>query len=99
MEALDLVAGDKATVEEMKLWLLKQKQTQAWDSPVTTADAVYALLQRGTSLLANQGDVRITIANEVLETLSPAKTSVPGLGYIKKTFTEKQVVDLSLIHI
>lgn len=93
MEALDLVAGDKATVEEMKLWLLKQKQTQAWDSPVTTADAVYALLQRGTSLLANQGDVRITIANEVLETLSPAKTSVPGLGYIKKTFTEKQVVD------
>ena len=93
MEALDLVAGDKATVEEMKLWLLKQKQTQAWDSPVTTADAVYALLQRGTSLLTNQGDVRITIANEVLETLSPAKTSVPGLGYIKKTFTEKQVVD------
>ena len=93
MEALELVSGDSSTVEEMKLWLLKQKQTQAWDSPVTTADAVYALLQGGTNLLESQGDVRIVIANEVLETLSPAKTTVPGLGYIKKTFTDKKVVD------
>lgn len=93
MEALELVAGDTSTVEEMKLWLLKQKQTQAWDSPVTTADAVYALLQRGTSLIDNQGDVRITIANQVLETQAPASITVPGLGYIKKTFTERNVVD------
>lgn len=93
MEALELVSGDSSTVEEMKLWLLKQKQTQAWDSPVTTADAVYALLQGGTNLLESQGDVRIVIANEVLETLSPAKTTVPGLGYVKKTFTDKKVVD------
>ena len=93
MEALELVSGDSSTVEEMKLWLLKQKQTQAWDSPVTTVNAVFALLQRGVSLLDNQGDVRITVANEVLETLAPAKTIVPGLGYIKKTFTDKKVVD------
>lgn len=93
MEALELVSGDSSTVEEMKLWLLKQKQTQAWDSPVTTVNAVFALLQRGVNLLDNQGDVRITVANEVLETLAPAKTIVPGLGYIKKTFTDKKVVD------
>lgn len=53
----------------------------------------FALLQRGVNLLDNQGDVRITVANEVLETLAPAKTIVPGLGYIKKTFTDKKVVD------
>lgn len=93
MEAFDLVMDDSAVVEEMKLWLLKQKQTQAWDSPVSTADAVYALLLRGTNLLDNQGDVRVTIGNAVIETLSPAKTAVPGLGYVKKTFTEKKVVD------
>lgn len=93
MEALEAVSGDSPTVEEMKLWLLKQKQTQAWDSPVTTADAVYALLQGDTNLLESQGDVRIVIGNEVLETLAPAKTTVPGLGYIKRTFTDKKVVD------
>lgn len=93
MEALELVSGDSSTIEEMKLWLLKQKQTQAWDSPVTTVNAVYALLQRGTNLLENQGDARIVIGGEVLETLVPSKTTVPGLGYLKKTFTEKKVVD------
>ena len=54
MEALELIGGNSETVEEMKLWLLKQKQTQQWDSPVTTADAVYALLMKGTNLLDNQ---------------------------------------------
>ena len=33
------------------------------------------------------------IANEVLETVAPSKTTVPGLGYIKRSFTQKNVVD------
>lgn len=31
-------------VDEMKLWLLQSKRTQAWDTPVNTVDAVYAFL-------------------------------------------------------
>lgn len=88
MEALRLVGGNETLVEEMRLWLLKQKQTTAWNSPVATADAVYALLCQGSNLLENRGDVRITLGNKVLETLSPAKTTVPGLGYIKDTFIQ-----------
>lgn len=99
MEALELVGGNNETVEEMKLWLLKQKQTQQWDSPVATADAVYALLMKGTNLLDNQGDVRIVIANEVMETVTPGKTTVPGLGYIKRSFTQKNVVDARTIKV
>ena len=99
MEALELTGGNNDTVEEMKLWLLKQKQTQQWNSPVATADAVYALLMKGVNLLDNQGDVRIVIANEVLETVSPSKTTVPGLGYIKRSFTQKNVVDARKIEV
>ena len=99
MEALETIGGNRAAVEEMKLWLLKQKQTQQWNSPVATADAVYALLMKGVNLLDNQGDVRITIAKEVLETVSPAKTTVPGLGYIKRSFTQKNVVDARTIKV
>ena len=88
MEALSLAGGNDALVEEMKLWLLKQKQTTSWSSPVATADAVYALLCQGSDLQESRGDVRITLGNKVLETLSPAKTTVPGLGYIKETFTQ-----------
>lgn len=93
MEALSLVGGNEDAVEEMKLWLLAQKRTQQWTSPVATADAVYALLMQGTNLLETKGDVRVTVGNEVLETLTPAKSTVPGLGYVKRSFTEKQVVN------
>ena len=99
MEALELTGGNNDTVEEMKLWLFKQKQTQQWNSPVATADAVYALLMKGVNLLDNQGDVRIVIAKEVLETVSPSKTTVPGLGYIKRSFTQKNVVDARKIEV
>ena len=91
IEAMELVAKDPQAVEQLKLWLLKQKQTQAWDSPLSTVDAIYALLQRGMNLLENRGDVRITLGKEVLETYSPAKTTVPGIGYIKDTFTGKEL--------
>lgn len=106
MEAFETVSKDEAVVEEMKLWLLKQKQTQQWSSPVSTVDAVYALLNQGASLLDSRGDVRISIGGQVLETLASGKESAsaktvtasaeaitPGLGYIKETFTEKKVVD------
>lgn len=91
IQAMDMVGKNAEDIENLKLWLLKQKQTQAWSSPVATVDAVYALLNKGTDLLASQGDVRITLGNEVLETYSPAKTTVPGLGYIQKTFTGKEI--------
>ena len=54
MEALEQTGGNTDTVEEMKLWLLKQKQTQQWNSQVATADAVFALLMKGANLLDNQ---------------------------------------------
>ncbi|MDR1979997.1 MAG: alpha-2-macroglobulin [Tannerellaceae bacterium] len=92
MEAFETVAGDKAAVDEMKLWLLKQKQTQQWHSPVATANAVYALLQwGGDNLLKNQGDLRVTIGNKTIKTGSPSGTPVPGIRYIKETLTDTHV--------
>ncbi|MCI7069968.1 MAG: MG2 domain-containing protein [Bacteroides pyogenes] len=99
MEALMLTGGNDATVEEMKFWLLKQKQTQQWSSPVATADAVYALLMKGANLLDNPGDVRVVIGNEVIETYSPAKTTVPVLGYVKRSFTEPGVLDARTVEV
>ncbi len=87
MEAFDQVSHDSATVEEMKLWLLKQKQTLQWNSPVATADAVYALLERGVDLTASdQNGARITIAGKMMDT---DRSRMPGVGYVKETFTDK----------
>jgi hypothetical protein len=97
IEAFDKVANDSTTVEEMKLWLLKQKQTQQWDSPVSTADAIYALLERGTDVLANQGVVNISFAGQTLSTTDKGATA--GLGYIKEVYTDQPTVDANSIKI
>ncbi|MCD7898501.1 MAG: MG2 domain-containing protein [Bacteroides sp.] len=92
MEAMDEVTKDKKVVEEMKLWLLKQKQTQQWDSPVSTVNAIYALLHRGNNLLTNQGDVRISLGGKTMETLSTSETSIPGLAYVKEVITDNSTI-------
>ena len=47
IEAIKRIANEEQILEEMKQWLLKQKQAQAWETPVATTDAVYALLTTG----------------------------------------------------
>ena len=93
MEALRLAGGNDSLLEEMKLWLLKQKQATQWDSPVATADAVYALLCQGVDLLANEGEVRISIGKETVETLTDGLAATAGLSYVKKTFTEGSALE------
>ncbi|MBI3416389.1 MAG: alpha-2-macroglobulin family protein [Verrucomicrobia bacterium] len=61
IEAFDEVMADKQAVEECKVWLLKQKQTQDWKTTKATADAVYALLLRGKDVLASDALVEVTV--------------------------------------
>ncbi|WP_291683865.1 alpha-2-macroglobulin family protein [Bacteroides sp.] len=93
MEAFEQVSNDSVVVEEMKIWLLRQKQTQQWDSPVATVDAVYGLLSTGMNLLASAGDVRLTVGAQVMQITTPAQGTIAGLGYLKETFTNPKVVD------
>ena len=99
MEALNFVGGNDELIEEMKMWLLKQKQTRGWNSSICTVDAIYALLCRGANLLENKGDVRITFADRVMETISPTKSDTPDLGYIKEVFDDKQTVEAPVINV
>ncbi len=72
---------NNADVDEMKIWLLKQKQTQRWNSPTATVNAIYALLLQGTDWLANGGKVEIKLGGKTLE---PRSTEA-GTGYFKET--------------
>ena len=83
MEAIQRITKDTKAIDEMKRWLLKQKQTQTWETLIATADAVYALMATGASdLLANTGGVEITLGKEMIRT--PVDDAI---GYIKKTMS------------
>jgi hypothetical protein len=78
------LASSPAAVEEMKVWLLKQKQTQDWKTGHATAEACYALLLRGTDLLSEQPEVKIGLGNETIDPQKLTDTKVEaGTGYFQ----------------
>lgn len=81
MEAIYRIAPDERTLNEMKLWLLKQKQTQVWDTPIATADAVYAFLCMDGNRLAASGDRMTAVVGQ-----TRLETSDEALGYIRRTY-------------
>lgn len=87
IEVLEEIAKDGKAVEDCQVWLLKQKQTQAWKTTKATADAVYALLLRGMSGLASDAKVEIQLAGNPVESKKlPGRLSSPeaGTGYYEK---------------
>ncbi|MDR3094142.1 MAG: hypothetical protein LBU62_05820 [Bacteroidales bacterium] len=101
LEALSEVGSDTKAVEEMKLWLLRNKQTNDWKTSKATTAAVYALLRNDYDLLDTTGskasqadlqymDIKIggkPLKKMVKEPLNPE----PGTGYVNTTWNGKEI--------
>jgi uncharacterized protein YfaS (alpha-2-macroglobulin family) len=90
--ALFTEAGDNTkAVDEMKIWLLRNKQTSDWKTTKATAAACYALLLKGSNVLADSGSTSIKIAGNALAELKPDTKSDAGTGYIKTSWVGEQI--------
>ena len=87
IEAFDEVMDDQKAVEECKVWLLKQKQTQDWKTTKATADAVYALLLRGSNVLASDELVEVSLGGK---TIKPEKVEA-GTGFYEQKFVRGEI--------
>jgi hypothetical protein len=83
IEAFTEVANDDQAVEDCKVWLLKQKQTQDWRTTKATADAIYGLLVRGKNLLSSDALVEVELAGK---RITPEKVEA-GTGFYEKQFS------------
>jgi uncharacterized protein YfaS (alpha-2-macroglobulin family) len=90
IEAFDEVANDSKSVEKMKIWLLKQKQTQDWKTSCATTEAVYALLGRGTNLLQSDELVDIKVGNEKISKEQMGKVEA-GTGYFQTSWSGGEI--------
>ena len=97
IELFDEVANDQKSVENLKIWLLKQKQTTNWKTTKQTTEAVYALLLKGTNLLASDELVEITVGGQTINYTKTADdnpynvNTQAGTGYFKTNWTGKEV--------
>ncbi len=100
IEAFDEVANDQQAVEEMKVWLLKQKQTTDWKTTKATTEACYALLLRGVDILENTEQVEIKINGKLLDPKALGASVEAGTGYFKTSWNGKDVTpDLGKISV
>ncbi|NVO21290.1 MAG: hypothetical protein HXX13_16430 [Bacteroidetes bacterium] len=88
IEAYDEILKDTKSVDEMKIWLLKQKQTQNWETTKSTTEAIYALLLRGTDLLSSDKLAQVKVGNELINPEQPDAATKPeaGTGYFKTSW-------------
>jgi uncharacterized protein YfaS (alpha-2-macroglobulin family) len=92
IEVFDEVANDNQAVEDLKTWLLKQKQTQDWGTTKATSEACYALLRRGTDVLASDNQVEIKVGNETIDpSRRPDIKTEAGTGYFKTAWTAAEI--------
>jgi hypothetical protein len=83
IEAFATIYKDNKVVDDLKTWLLKNKQTNNWQTSKATADACYALLLQGTDWLSNTPVVHIKLGDKSISSTEQAEA---GTGYFKKTF-------------
>lgn len=87
MNAFKIGGATDDEMNNLKKWLLKQKQTQLWESTHATADAIYALLSSGSDWFTVNGTTQVTLGNKQVE---PESTDL-GTGYFKESWTRTEI--------
>lgn len=82
-EAFSLIGNDSVSTERILQWLLKQKQTQNWETTMSTVLACHALLTLGTPRLEEDTSTLITIGAEKIS-FARLPDAEAGSGYVKK---------------
>ncbi|MEZ4953461.1 MAG: hypothetical protein R2825_07785 [Saprospiraceae bacterium] len=95
IEAFSDISGDAKAVDDLKVWLLKNKQTNHWKTTKATASAVYALLSSGDNWLLDSEPLDISFgkshADWNKEVASAQKNAEAGTGYFKLRFDGEEV--------
>ncbi|MCK8480058.1 alpha-2-macroglobulin family protein [Psychroserpens algicola] len=92
IEAFSEIENDITTVDNLKIWLLKHKQTNRWSTTKATTDAVYALLLQGSDWLSVTEMVDIVLGGKHIEPSDLEDVKVEaGTGYFKTSWNTAEI--------
>ncbi|TCI85355.1 alpha-2-macroglobulin [Tenacibaculum sp. M341] len=92
IEAFSEVSKDTKTIDNLKIWLLKNKQVSRWKTTKATSDAVYALLLQGTNWISSTEIVTVKIGDTTLDPKKIENTKVEaGTGYFKTSWSGNNI--------
>lgn len=92
IEAFSEIENDTDTVDNLKIWLLKNKQTNQWKTTKATTEAVYALLLQGSDWLSVTDMVDVVLGGKKIspQQLEDVKIEA-GTGYFKTSWSSAEV--------
>ena len=93
IEVFNEAGSDTHAVNEMKIWLLRNRQTNDWKTTKATSQAIYALLSTGDDLLTVSTeplDIRINGKPLKNITKTPLRPEA-GTGYVNVTWNDNDV--------
>lgn len=92
IECFEEITNDRAAIDEMKIFLLKQKQTKRWSTGKATVEACYALLIRGTDMLTQGNNLKVEVGKETFEINNESANSTAGTGYYKTSWDDSKIL-------
>ena len=92
IEAFSEIENDTKTVDNLKIWLLKNKQTNQWKTTKATTEAVYALLLQGSDWLPVTDMVDVVLGGQKIspQQLEDVKVEA-GTGYFKTSWSSAEI--------
>ncbi|TDE42484.1 hypothetical protein E0I26_13495 [Flavobacterium rhamnosiphilum] len=92
IEAFAEIDSDTKSVDAMKVWLLKNKQTKNWPTTKATTEAVYALLMQGSDWLSVKDNTVIRIGDEKIVTKKLSENEKEAeTGYLKLNWKPNEI--------
>ncbi|ASV29407.1 alpha-2-macroglobulin family protein [Maribacter cobaltidurans] len=92
IEAFSEIEKDTTTVDDLKIWLLKNKQTNQWKTTKATTEAIYALLLQGSDWVSVTDAVDVLIGGEKVNPSNLEHVKVEaGTGYYKTTWDGNEI--------
>lgn len=79
------------TVDELRLWLLKNRQTSQWKTTKATTEAIYAMLLNGTEWLSLEDQVECSVGGKKISTSNLKTYPESGTGYFKTSWRKEEV--------
>jgi len=92
IEVFAEIENDIKIVDELKVWLLKNKQTNQWKTTKATTEAVYALLLKGSDWLSVNESVEVTVGTQKINPSKLENVKVEaGTGYFKTSWNGNEI--------
>ena len=92
IEAFSEIENDIDTIDNLKIWLLKNKQTNRWKTTKATTEAVYALLLQGNDWLSVTEMVDVVLGKTPIDPQKLEDVKVEaGTGYYKTSWNRSEI--------